>query len=52
MIELGDLEGLLKEVLPDEVPTTKDGSLTQTRDELVQDIADGISLSTMTVRIT
>ncbi|KAK4150556.1 hypothetical protein C8A00DRAFT_17943 [Chaetomidium leptoderma] len=42
----------LHAVLPDEVPYDKCSSRTQTRDEFIQDVFEGITAATMSVRMT
>ncbi|OIW35337.1 kama family protein [Coniochaeta ligniaria NRRL 30616] len=42
----------LSAVLPENVPFDNSGSRTQTREELIQDVLDGVTTATMAIRIT
>ncbi len=42
----------LNAVLPDEVPYDNESGRTQTRDELIRDVLDGIVAATMSIRMT
>ncbi|KAL2129666.1 hypothetical protein VTI74DRAFT_7480 [Chaetomium olivicolor] len=46
------LERFLTAALPKEVPFDKFGARTQTREEYIKDVADGVAAATMTIRMT
>lgn len=42
----------LNAVVPDEVPYDKNGTSTQSKEDLIEDVLDGVDAATMAVRIT
>lgn len=46
------LRKFLTAVLPDHVPLDRSGSVMQTRDELINDVFEGVTAATMAIRIT
>ena len=46
------LEAFLSAVLPEVVPFDSDGSTSQSRQDLIADVLDGVKTATMAVRLT
>jgi lysine 2,3-aminomutase len=46
------LHKFLSAVLPDHVPYDRSGPRTQSREELIKDVFDGVTAATMAIRIT